>query len=183
RRGSTVVALSRFGARHPFATEVVDGEVLDDLVVAVFAADRERIRDAFRDAVAAVGGNAHADDAVAAVDPVAHVVDGGIGGGSGTGGTARLDDGGTAFLHRGDELVFVPVALDLSGRRLAFDGGMADVGILGGAVVAPDDHAVDVSHLGAGFLRQLRQRAVVVETHHGGELAPVQIRRIAGRDQ
>src|SRR5690606_39721306 len=47
--------------------------------------------------------------AVAAQHPVAHVVDGGVGGGGGRGQAARLDDGGAALAHGGDEGVGVPV--------------------------------------------------------------------------
>src|SRR5699024_569191 len=104
-----------------------------NFVIAVLAHHRVRIHDARLDAVAAVSGYAHADDAVGAMHPVAHVIDGGRGRGCGTGGAAGFDNGRAAFLHGGDECVFVPVALDLIRRRLALDAGVADVRILTGA--------------------------------------------------
>ena len=43
------------------------------------------------------------------------------------------------------------------------------VGILRRRVVAPDDHFPEIGHVRARLLRQLRQRAVVIEADHRGE--------------
>ncbi len=53
-------------------------------VLAACAGDGNAVLDALRNAVAAVGWNAHRDPfAVCSERPIAHVIDGGVGGGSG----------------------------------------------------------------------------------------------------
>ena len=72
--------------------------------------DRKAVHDVARNAVAAVGCDAHRHPlAVAATEPVMHVIDRGIGGRRRGGEAARLDDGGAALAHRRDEDVAVPV--------------------------------------------------------------------------
>src|SRR5690554_2441818 len=182
--GGALFAQLVFGGLHLATAEVVDVQALDDLVLAAFAGDRVGVDDARLDAVAAVGGDRHADDlAVGAQRPVAHVVNGGRGRGGRGGGAAGLDDGGTALLHVRNEGVLVPVTLDQLGGGLAGHLAVGDVGVLGGAVVAPDDHALDVGDVLAGLLGQLGQGAVVVQAGHGGELLGIQVRRVAGGDQ
>src|SRR5690554_6669373 len=181
--GGTLFAQLVFRRLHLATAEVVDLQALNNLVVAVLATHGVGVDDAFGDAVTAIGRNRHADDAVGAQRPVAHVIDGGGSGGSGGRSPARLDDGGAALLHGGDEVVFVPVTLDQIESGLAIYLGVGQIGVLGGAVVAPDDHAVDVGNALAGFLRQLGQGAVVVKASHGSELTRVEIRRVARSDQ
>src|SRR5699024_10817551 len=95
----------------------------------------------------------------------------------------RLDDGGAALLHGGDVLAFVPGRVDQLQRRLAVDAGMVQVRILGGTVVAPDDHALDVGAVLAGLFGQLAHAAIVVQAHHGGEVLRIQVRRVGLGDQ
>src|SRR5699024_1560255 len=94
-----LVAQLLFRSLHLVAAEVVDVQIRHDFIVAVLADHRVGIHDALGNVVAAVGGNAHADDAaVGALDPVTHVVDGGRCRRGRTGSAARLDDGGAALL-------------------------------------------------------------------------------------
>src|SRR6185503_5268303 len=95
---------------HALAAEFADVESLDDLVAAVARGHRVAVDHAVRYAVAAVGGDAHSHPvAVArAGDPVAHVVDRGVRRTGGRGEAARVDDGGAALLHGGDEAVLEP---------------------------------------------------------------------------
>src|SRR5690606_25738417 len=110
--------------------------------------------------------------------PVAHVVDGGVGGRGGRRQAARIDDGGAALAHGGDEDVAVPgVVVDQLGQALAAHGGEAVVGVHGGRVVAPHDQLLDVGHGLARLGGQLRQGAVVIQAQHGGEVLGGQVRR------
>src|SRR5690606_8913707 len=131
------------------------------------------------DAVVAVGGHAHRDPlAVGAQGPVAHVVDGGVGGGGGRGKASRLDDRGAALAHGGQEGVGVPdLVVDQVLDRLAADGGEAVVGVHRGRVVAPHGELLDLADLAAGLGGDLRGGAVVVQAQHGGEV----LARQAGR--
>src|SRR5687768_600894 len=114
---------------------------LHDLVLAAGGGAREAEDQALGDAVAAVGGHAHRDPLVGAQVPVAHVVDGGIGGRGGRGEAARLDDGGAALLHGRDEVRLDPgLVVDELGRVLSIDLGVEDIGVLRRRVVAPDAH-------------------------------------------
>ena len=54
-----------------------------------------------------------------------------------------------------------------------------DVRVLGCRVVAPDAQAVDVRYVATALIRKLGDRAIVVQPGHGGELARIEIRRIA----
>ena len=159
-----------FGRVHFFTAEGVDVEALDDFVVAVFAAAGVGVDDAGGDAVGAVGRDAHADPVVAvgAQRPGAHVVNRGRSGRSSGGCAARLDDGSTALLYDGDEGVFVPAVFNQAFGGFALHGGVADVRVLGGGVVAPDGHLGDVGAVRAGFFGELRQRAVVVKAYGAG---------------
>ena len=107
------------------------------------------------------------------------------GGSSGRGGrsTSRLDDGSAALLHDGNEGVLVPSVVHQAFCSLALNGGMADIRVLRGRVVAPDNHLGDVCSVGAGFFGKLRQGAVVVKAGHRREIARVEIRRSRLRDQ
>jgi hypothetical protein len=89
--------------------EGVDRQAFDDLVLAAFAGDRVAEHHVLRDAVFAVARHAHRDPfAVGAQRPVAHVVDGGVGGRGRRRQAARLDDGGAALADGGQEHVPVP---------------------------------------------------------------------------
>ena len=63
------------------AAEVIDGDALDDFPAFAIAADGVAEQEALLDAVAAIGGDAHADPiAIAcAVHPITHMIDGGVG--------------------------------------------------------------------------------------------------------
>ncbi len=112
-----------------------------------------------------------------------HVVDSGRGSRSGRRGATCFDDRRAALLHGGDKVVFVPVALNQIERSFAVDFALSQIRVLGGTVVAPDDHVFNVGDVLTGFLCQLGQGAVVIQTRHGGELTCVQIRRVAGSNQ
>src|SRR5690606_2689811 len=130
------------GLLHQVAAEVVDRQILHDGVLTVGAGHREGIDQTFGNAVAAIARDGHADDlAAGAQHPVTHVFDGGVGGGSGARQTTGLDDGGAALLHGRDEVIHDPILVDQRGGVFAVHFAVVDVGILGGAVVAPDDHA------------------------------------------
>ena len=115
--------------------------------------------------------------------PIADVLDGGVGGGGGAGQAPSLDDGGASLLHGGDEVVLHPFHIHQFGGGLAGDGAMVDVGVLGGGVVAPDNHARHIAAVAAGFGRQLRDGAVVVKAGHCGELGGGQVRGVAAGDE
>src|SRR3954464_2230228 len=89
-------------AVHALAAELRDLDAFHDLVAAVAAGHRVAIDDALRDAVAAIGGNAHRHPiAVArAGHPVAHVVDRRVGSARRGREAARLDDRRSTLLHR-----------------------------------------------------------------------------------
>src|ERR1700751_5450936 len=67
------------GQRHALTAEFVDFQALHNLVIAIFAYYREAVHDAFRNAVAAIGHDAHGDPfAIGAEPPVMDVIDGGV---------------------------------------------------------------------------------------------------------
>ena len=61
-------------------------------------------------------------------------------------------------------------------RALAVDRRVAEVRILRRRVIAPDRHAADVVDVRAGLLGELRERAVVVEARHRGEMSRLEAR-------
>jgi hypothetical protein len=61
--------------------------------------------------------------------------------------------------------------------------GLEHVGILRRRVVSPHGDLPDGDHIFLDFLRDLRNRAVMVEAHHRGELRGLQPRRVLHRDQ
>ena len=111
------------------------------------------------------------------------MVNRGRSGGGGGGCAARLDDGGAALLDDGDEGVLVPAVFDQAFGGFTLHGGVADVRVLGGGVVAPDGHLGDIGAVRAGFFGELRQRAVVVKAGHRREVARVKIGRGGLRDE
>src|SRR6056297_633398 len=178
--------LAQFGVGgvHAGAAELVDFKVGDDLPAAVFAGAGERVDDARRDAVAAVGRDGHGNPVAAGAQrPVADMVDGAGGRRGRAGGAACLDDGCAALLTGGYELVFVTLAVHLGDGRVAFDQRVVDVRVLGGRVVAPDHHLPDQRVVRAGLLGKLGQRAIVVQPGHRGEVLRLQIRCAGLRDQ
>src|ERR1700728_1865577 len=95
---------------HLLAGELVDVESLDDAVTAALANHGIRVHDAFGNAVAAVGGHAHADPiAVAGAEyPGMYVIQRRRGGRGRRRGPSCLDDGGAALLHGGNEMILEP---------------------------------------------------------------------------
>src|SRR5688572_24616709 len=93
---------------HAAAAELAHVEPLHDLVAPVLAGDGIAVEHALGYAVVAVGRYAHAGPVagLGALDPVAHVVDRGVGGARGGGEAARLDDGRAALLDDRDEIAF-----------------------------------------------------------------------------
>src|SRR5205085_7833758 len=116
--------------------------------------------------------------------PVAHVVARGAGGRGGGGCAARLDDGGAALADPRQELLFDPGPIvDLGGCLLAADLGVEEVGVHGRRVVAPDAHVGDVGYGDLELGCQLRDRAVVVEAHHRGEMLVGDVGRVVHGEQ
>src|SRR6267378_327881 len=168
---------------HSLAAEFRNLDALDDRAPAVFAGRRVAVDHAFRDAVAAVGGDAHRHPVALAraADPVAHVVDGRVGR---RGQPARVDDRGAALLDGGNEGLLEPaLVVDHRPDLLAVGFGLEDVRVLGRRVVSPDgdfsNRADGLRHL----VRCLRHGPVMVEAHHAGELRRLQARRIFHRDE
>jgi len=65
-------------------------------------------------------------------NPVAHVVDGGVSGGSGGGELSKLNDLGTTLLDARSELIRDPAWVD-EGRGISTDNlGVSDIGVHGG---------------------------------------------------
>jgi hypothetical protein len=128
--------------------------------------------------------DAHRDPlAVGAQGPVAHVVDGGIGGRGGGRQAARGNDGRAALADGGQEGLPVPLlVVDHGLDRLAIDGGVTVVGVHRRRVVAPDGQLLDGSDRLAGLGGQLRGGTVVVQAQHGGEVLGRQVRRRLHRD-
>ena len=75
------------------------------------------------------------------------------------------------------------LCIDHRQRRLAVDGGVMQVRILGRRMVAPDDDLLDLRQGRAGFLGELRQAAVVIQSGHRRESVARQRWRIALRDE
>ena len=127
------------------AGEVVDLQALNNLPFAVNANCREGGDDALGHTVGAVAHDGGGGPGVAlnALDPVAHVVDGGGGSGGGGGSTTGFDDGSATLGHGGDEVALNPGAVSQKlGDRLALNGGVSQVRVLGGGVVTPDGDLV-----------------------------------------
>src|SRR6185436_15207233 len=101
----------------------VDLDALHDLVLAAFAGDGVAEHDVLGDAVFAIGRDAHGDPlAVGAQGPVAHVVDGGVGGRGGRRQAASGNDGRAALADGGQEDLTVPLlVVDQFLHRLAVD--------------------------------------------------------------
>ena len=104
-------------------------------------------------------------------------------GGGGGGGAARLDDGGAALLHDGNEFIGIPAEVHLFQRGLAADGGVVQVRILRGGMVAPDGDPAHVVHVPAELGGDLIKGAVVVQPSHGRELPPIEALGVAGGNQ
>ena len=158
---------------------LLDGS-LGDLVVKVQAHDgrvlagsgraREREHDALWDVVElAVSLEGNGLPFLRSVDPVAHVVDGGVSSGSSRGELSELNDLSTTLLDAGSELILGPGGINEGRSVLAGDLGVPDIGVHRGRVVSPDGHLLDVGDLGVGLEGELSEGSVVVKTGHGGE--------------
>src|ERR1700733_12907976 len=103
---------------HFPAAEIADAQTLDDAVLAVLAGYGIRVDHSFRDPVAAVGGDPHADPIVGrrAEHPIVDMVERRRRRGGGRGGAARLDDGRAALLHRWYEGILEPGRIDCRER-------------------------------------------------------------------
>src|SRR5690606_11538886 len=141
------------GHGHPLPAEVVDRQTLDDLILAILASTGKGVDQAFLDTVAAIGIYAHADPValVRTQGPGTHVVDRCRCGRGGGRLAAGFDDGGTALLHRRDEILLQPSLVYQFRSRPTLDGSLEDIRILGCAMVAPDDHFLDVGRVAAGL--------------------------------
>src|SRR5256886_3454521 len=174
------------GGVHSFAAEFRNLDALDDRIPAVFAGHRVAVDHALRDAVAALGSDAHRHPVALAraADPVAHVVDRRVGRARRRGEAARVDDRGAALLDGGNEGLLEPgLVVDHRPDLLAVGLGLEDVRILRRRVVSPDgdfsNRADGLRHL----VRYLRNGPVMVEAHHAGELRRLKARRVFHRDE
>ena len=161
------------GGLHAGSGLYGDGQVLDNLpLLLVVDHDRVRVDDALLDAILAVGNDGSGGPlAGGTVVPVVDSVDQGRGSRGSRGEATGGNDGGTALLDGRDEGIRDPLAIEDVNGQLALDGGVVDVGELGGAVVTPDDEAVNVGHLAGNLLGDLRETPVVVEAGHGHEVS------------
>ena len=117
---------------------VVEVETHNGGVLAVLGGAGEGEHQASGDAVQlAVGLEGNGLPLVAAVDPVAHVVDRGVTSAGSRGELAELDDLSTTLLDAGSELIVGPLGVDEAGSGLASDGGVADVGVHRGGSGCP----------------------------------------------
>ena len=87
------------------------------------------------------------------------------------------------FLNCGNELVVEPCHVHLIEGRRTGHRGVMKVRVHGRRVVAPHCEPLDLRDRRAGLRRQLCQRPVVVETHHGCEVARIEVGRVALGDQ
>ena len=99
------------------------------------------------------------------------MVNGRIGGRGGARQATRLDDCRTTLADGGDEGVAIPL-LVIDDRRCwrTADGGEAVIGIHGRRMISPDDQFLDRVHRFAGLGGELRERAIVIQAQHGGEV-------------
>ena len=106
------------------------------------------------------------------------MVDRRVGGGSRRRQAARFDDRAAALADGRQERVAVPgVVADGVLNRLAVDGGETVIGVHGRRVVAPHAQLLDRRDRFADLGGDLRQRAVMVQAQHGGEIFAWQRRR------
>jgi len=150
---------------------VVEAEAGHGRVLAVLADAGEGEHEASGNTVQlTVGLEANGLPLFTAVNPVAHVVDSGVTSGGSGGELSELDDLGSTLLDAGGELILDPGGVNEGLSGAAVDDGVADIGVHGGGVVAPDSHLLDVGDLGVGLEGKLGEGSVVVETGHGGEV-------------
>ena len=119
--------------------ELIQFEVFNDFVVAVFADDGHTEGETFRDAVRTVGRNSHRGPfTVAAENPVMDVIDGGVSSAGSGRMAASLNNGAPAFGNSRDQFVDVPVFSNQIQSRFAGDGGIGQIREHCAAVVAPN---------------------------------------------
>ena len=163
---------------------VVEVEAHDGSVLAGGGGAGEGEHEALGDVVElAVSLEADGLPLVRAEDPVAHVVDGGVAGGGSRGQLAKLDDLSATLLHARSELISGPGGIDEAGSILASDLGVADIGVHGGRVVAPDGHLLDIGGPRVSLEGELSQGSVVIKTGHGGEGGGGEIRSVVLADE
>src|SRR5262249_36409404 len=117
----------------PLARELGDVEALDDRPLAAAALAGHAADDPLADPVGAVGRHRHRDPVPVggAEHPVVDMVDRRVGGRSGAGGAAGVDDLGAALADPGDVLVADPgFVIDLIPGAGTIDLGVDQVGVL-----------------------------------------------------
>lgn len=163
---------------------VGDVESGNGSVGSVSGGAREGEHEAFGDVVEfAVGLEGNGLPLIGAVNPVSHVVDGGVSGGSSGGELSELNDLGSSLLDSGGELVSDPVSGNKVHGVLAVDDGVSDIGVHGGRVVSPDGHLLDGGGHVTGLEGELSEGSVVVESGHGGEVGNGNIGSVALADE
>src|SRR5439155_15450490 len=94
------------------------------------------------------------------------------------------DYGGTALLHRGNEIFLQPFLVsDHFVRGTAVDSGVVEIWILRRRVISPDRHVRDRANAYAGLLRELRAGAVFVQSRHREPTVARDVFRVVHRDQ
>ena len=84
---------------------------------------------------------------------------------------AHLDDGSSSLLHNLDELIVqVLIIPNHLPDRLPLHSAMVHIRVLWAAVVAPDDHILDICHCYLGLLCYLTQGSVVVQACEAGDV-------------
>jgi len=163
---------------------VVETEASDGSIAAGGQRAREREHDASWDVVeGAVSLEGNRLPVIRSIDPVTHVVDGGITGRGGRRKLTELDDLSTTFLDAGCELFLDPGGVNEGRSSNTADRAVPDVGVHSGGVVAPDGHLLDVGDLGVGHESKLGQSSVVIKTGHGCEGRGWEIRSIVLADK
>ena len=117
------------------------------------------------------------------MQPVIDVIDCAVGGRGGRTSPARLDDGGSAASHRGNEIIGQPVGVGRIVRAgAAADDGVEDVRVLGGRVVPPDRHPGDLGDGNPAVPGQRRDGTVVVQPGHRREVGAIHALGVVHRD-
>jgi hypothetical protein len=174
-----------FRERDPFAREGIKFESAHDLVAASRRPHGITEENAGGDSVASVGRHPHAGPgrSLRAANPGAHMVESGRGGRGGRRGPSGLDDGGSALLDHGDELLLVPGPIDDLEGATAANLGVIEAGELGARMVPEDGDAVDLGERRLGLVRERGDGTIVIEAHHGAERARRERGRVVRGDE
>ena len=103
---------------------------------------------------------------------------------SGTRSPTCFNNGRSPLLHRRDELTLQPrLIINGASHRSTVYLSMHQIWILSSRMVTPNSHTIYLSGSHPQLGRCLRQRPVVIQTHHGRKTLIRNIRRIVHSDQ